>query len=55
MVQQETPAVLPPAAAPTVVVPAAQKDAVPGVFGNYWLWLIGILIAVAAFLWMKKK
>jgi len=55
IVQQETPAVLPPVAAPTVVVPAAQKDAASGVFGNYWLWLIGILIAVAAFFWIKKK
>lgn len=54
-VQQEAPAILPPVAAPPEVVPAAQKDAESGVFGNYWLWLIGILVVVIAFFWMKKK
>lgn len=54
-VQQEPPAILPPVAAPTVVAPAAQQDTESGVLGNYWLWLIGILVAVIAFFWMKKK
>lgn len=56
VVQQTAPAAAPPepAPAPEVAVPV-QQEAAPGFLEKYWLWLLGVVIAASAFLWMKMK
>ena len=45
-----------PAAPAVVATPApVQKPAEKGFLASYWMWLLGIIIAVVAVLWMKKK
>jgi hypothetical protein len=59
-VQQEAPAAAPPQEAPAPIVMSAPVQPVEGkgFLENYWAWLLGIVIAVAALLWFligKKK
>jgi outer membrane biosynthesis protein TonB len=58
-VQQEAPAAAPPQEAPAPIAMSAPAQPVEekGFLENYWAWLLGIVIAVAALLWylMGKK
>ncbi|MFZ2160964.1 MAG: hypothetical protein WAW02_01985 [Sideroxyarcus sp.] len=54
VVTQEAPAAQEPAPAVTVT-PLAPAAATPGFLEKYWMWLVGIVVAVVAFLLMKKK
>lgn len=58
-VKQEAPAVAPqPPAAPIAMSTPVQPVEETGFLENYWGWLLGIVIAVAALLWLlmgKKK
>jgi hypothetical protein len=56
VVKQETPVAAPQEPTPPVVTAApAQKPAEKGFLEQYWLWLLGIIVAVIAVLWMRKK
>ena len=57
VVKQEAPvaASAPQEAAPAVVVTPLPKAATPGFFEKYWMWLLGLIVAIIAILWMKKK
>lgn len=56
VVQQEAPAAAPPEPTPPpVIAEPVHQEATPGFLESYWLWLLGAVIAVIAFLWMKKK
>jgi hypothetical protein len=56
VVKQEAPVAAPPAPTPPpVVAPPVQPVAEKGFLEKYWLWLVGLIIAVVAVLWMKKK
>lgn len=56
VVKQEAAAAAPPepVPAPEIAEPD-HKDAAPGFLEKYWLWLLGVVIAVGAFLWIKNK
>jgi hypothetical protein len=58
-VVKEAPPVAAPAPvaqpAPAVVVTPLPKATPPGFLEQYWMWLLGIIIAIIAILWMKKK
>jgi hypothetical protein len=51
----ETPVAAQPEPTPPVVVAQPAPKAAPGFLEKYWLWLLGIVIAVVAVLWIKKK
>jgi hypothetical protein len=55
VVKEEPPvaASAPQEPAPAVVVTPLPKT--PGFFESYWMWLLGLIVAVVAILWMKKK
>jgi hypothetical protein len=53
VVKQEVPEAAPPA--PAVVVQPAPKPATKGFLEQYWMWLLGLVIAAIAVLWMNKK
>jgi hypothetical protein len=58
VVKQEAPAAVPAAQEPApavVVTPLAPAAASPGFLEKYWMWLLGLVVAVIAFLLMKKK
>ena len=58
VVKQEAPAAVPAAQEPApavVVTPLAPAAATPGFLEKYWMWLLGVVVAVIAFLLMKKK
>ena len=58
VVKQEAPAAVsaPQESAPAVVVtPLPPAAATPGFLEKYWMWLLGIIVAVIAFLMMRKK
>jgi len=56
VVKQEAPVAAPVAApAPAVTVTPLPKAATPGFFEQYWMWLLGLIVAIIAILWMKKK
>jgi hypothetical protein len=56
VMKQEAPAVAQPEPTPPpVVVAPLQKTPAPGLLEQYWIWLLGIVIAVVAILWMRKK
>lgn len=55
VVQQETPAAAQPEPVPPAVAAQPVQKAAPGFLEKYWLWLLGIIIAVLAFVWMTKK
>jgi hypothetical protein len=58
-VVKEAPPVAAPAPvaqpAPAVEVTPLPKATPPGFLEQYWMWLLGIIIAIIAILWMKKK
>ena len=55
-VQQEAPAVVQPEPTPPAAVAApAPMPATKGFLEQYWLWLLGIVIAVVAILFMMNK
>jgi hypothetical protein len=56
VVKQETPVAAPVAApAPVVTVTPLPKAATPGFLEQYWMWLLGLIVAIVAILWMRKK
>jgi hypothetical protein len=56
VVKQEAPVAAPQEPTPPVVTAApAPKPAEKGFLEQYWLWLVGIVIAVIAVLWMRKR
>lgn len=56
VVQQAASAAAPPEPDPAPeVVETVQQEAAPGFLEKYWLWLLGVVIAVSAFLWVKMK
>lgn len=55
VMKQEPVVAQPEPTPPPVVVAPLQKTPAPGLLEQYWLWLLGIVIAVVAILWMRKK
>jgi hypothetical protein len=58
VVKQEAPAAAPAPQEPApavVVTPLPPAAATPGFLEKYWMWLLGVIVAVIAFLLMKKK
>jgi hypothetical protein len=57
VVQQEAPAVLPPEPTPPAVISQPIPEAVaPGFLEQYWLWLLGLVLAgIAAVWWMQRN
>lgn len=54
-VKQEAPVAAPPAPAPAAVMAPPVDKAGSGFFEKYWLWLLGIVVIVIAFMALKKK